>query len=575
MVNNPGNVSLVDASKADKLLSKFDLFAIPVLALLAGVWMLSYVGTSIEWDDLLYMNVSQNVTAQPWILNRYVHIYMQKFFMFMAGSPLAGAKMFWVFLFCGTSVFTYWSAKILAGSRGAINGVVAVMFLFTHQLLIYYAGCTLCDFTAMFFMMAFVFLYLLSFSLNKKYVIWTILGLVLFCGIKSKEIAICLVPLCIAFGWDDEQQKFSLSQLARACAWLLLGVIAGSVVLMLLDLIFMGDGLFSIRPYNLSYVLGFNIKAPGGPSNRVSKSYFMYIFSKPLWVPFILYLLCGVRSCKSLRFHEKVLWLLPLVIIVFLNFIRGRFTVVPRYFLPAVPVICVWAAQFFNFDIKLKFTEAVSYKKFLNMAFVLVAALIVYVIVASVMGKMPDMAKFYYISASELYTLGILPLAICILLVSCVFTKRDTFLVLVLSVIGISLFSYYPLAGNWAIIKSKRTLTQSQWRYEPYRVFADKIEFEPDTKMFISENLHVRSWFLGRERSSQCWMFNIYFNQSFDYDQFLHGKTEDIFKWPFTHGFVTSEEWAKIKTLPGTKDWIKHYSVIPDSSIKVVLLKKK
>jgi hypothetical protein len=65
------------------------------------------------------MSQAQFTFPDPVILNRYAHIYILKIFYFLTGSPITGARVFWCFMFFGTSVLTYWSAKILAGKKGS------------------------------------------------------------------------------------------------------------------------------------------------------------------------------------------------------------------------------------------------------------------------------------------------------------------------------------------------------------------------------------------------------------------------------------------------------------------------
>ncbi len=67
-------------------LTRFDYIAAPLLAFVVDLWVFSRIWTAINWDDLLYMSLSQHTVPQAWILNRYGHIYLQKFFFWMAGD---------------------------------------------------------------------------------------------------------------------------------------------------------------------------------------------------------------------------------------------------------------------------------------------------------------------------------------------------------------------------------------------------------------------------------------------------------------------------------------------------------
>ena len=108
---NPDQKAMGSAVRAESELTQevaelnwLDYILAPIAAALAAIWVFQYVGTSIEWDDLFYMNVSHYTTPQAWVLNRFWHIYLQKFFMWLAGDALAGAKAYWCFLFFSTCV---------------------------------------------------------------------------------------------------------------------------------------------------------------------------------------------------------------------------------------------------------------------------------------------------------------------------------------------------------------------------------------------------------------------------------------------------------------------------------------
>ncbi|MEE9370437.1 MAG: hypothetical protein V3W45_03095, partial [Sedimentisphaerales bacterium] len=217
------------ALKQDQFeLTWLDYLTAPLIAALASLWIFPYVGTTVNWDDLFYMNLSQHTTPQAWVLNRYGHIYLQKFFFWLAGDSITGGRIFWCFLFFSTSVLVYWCAKMLAGKRGWLIGLVAVLFFCAQPVFARYVGCTLADFTIMFLVTLGTFVYLSFLAGKYKYrcFIIMILGLIFFWAVKSKETGICMAVLFLGLGEDSTGAR-SVRRFTRDIGWACLGMLAG------------------------------------------------------------------------------------------------------------------------------------------------------------------------------------------------------------------------------------------------------------------------------------------------------------------------------------------------------------
>ena len=234
--------------------------AVSVSAFLATVWAFYHVGTSIQWDDLFYMNVSQHTTPQAWIMNRYGHIYLQKIFFFLAGDAIAGTKAFWCFQFFGTAVLVYWCARFLAGKAGYLIGMIAVIFLCSDPIFAKFPGCTFSDFTVMLLvtLMTFVYLNFLPRADKYRHLVVGLLGLIFFWSVKSKESAVCIIVLLFGLG-RLYGGAFEFRRFAKDIGWLLAGMFAGSLILMTLDWIFIGDPIFSVRISIIQKLFGYNI----------------------------------------------------------------------------------------------------------------------------------------------------------------------------------------------------------------------------------------------------------------------------------------------------------------------------
>ena len=579
-------------------LTKLDYILAPLIAAFAALFTFPHVGTAINWDDLLYMNMSINPAPETWLLNRYGHIYLLKFFFFITGDCITAGRVYWCFMFFGTGVLVYWCAKILAGKRGYVIGVIAALLFLVQPLFVVREwGCPLADFSAMMFVSLGAFVYL-AFPVNtQKHRRWILmaLGLIFFWAVKSKETASCMVVLFLGLG-REESDVFNIRRFARDIGCVCLGGLTGCAMLMILEQAFLGDAFFSLRPSTFVGSLDHYINRPPDTLSRLAgtrevMSWYAgmakHEWLVALFAPFVLYLLIGWKSVsRQFSTREKMVWLIPLVLMVFLTYARSTFWVLPRYFSPAIPLICVWAAQFFRFDVSGTVSVGESGrpipKVLVSAGLIFLAFFVVYVL----MSFMPRVSEYYkfmryrvlevHFKTSEnvFYAVGIVPLTVTILLATSVLFKKRGLTVLFISFMCLFLLVWHPFRSNFDGMKA--TADKSRWRFLPYEVFKDEIKFEEEMKVLVSEDIHKRSWMLGNHVSRQCWMFNIFFNRKYAEDNFIHGTQEDILKGGYTYAFITAWEWEQISKKHNVDHLNKDYSVRHENirgSIPIILLK--
>jgi hypothetical protein len=496
-----------------------DWLLAPVIALLAGVWVFPYVGTSVHWDDLFYMNLSQYTTPQAVVLNRYGHIYLQKLFFWLTGDAITGGRVYWCFLIFSTCVLVYWCAKILTGKRGYIVGLAAVLFFCAQPFFGQQLGCAYSDFTVMFLVTLGIFVYLAFLSGRQKYkhLFIMMLGLIFFWAVKSKETGICMAVLFLGLG-EDRTGSFSVRRFARDIGWIYLGILAGLMLLMLLDVVFMGDAWFSIRPSNIKGVFAYNTGEFAHDEKGVSL--YRLLSGQPLLPAFLLYLFVGCRGfSKNLPRHKIAVWLIPLVVMFFLIAvsIRARTASPWRAFTPAIPGVCIWAVQYFRF--RSPEGESVSLSKKLTSLVIVLSA---FIIVAVVMHNTPELIRNTgWGSLAAFYVYVILPLATTGLLICAGTLRKRGLMALFLVSLCLFFIVYFPSRKNLTTLKQRVVAKISEKRFMPYRVFGDELRFGGDVVILVSKDVHARSWMLGQDVKSHCSMFNIFFNQKFDFNQFI------------------------------------------------------
>ena len=555
-------------------LKHFDYIIVPVLAFIAAVWAFYHIGTSIEWDDLLYMNLSHYTTKQAWVLNRYGHIYLQKLFMFLLNNSLAGAKAYWCFLYAGSSILIYWCAKLLAPPKGYINAFLAIGFFLSQPLFFRYAGCTFADMTVMFLLTLGSFIYLAFLGDNQKHrrLVLIIIGAIFFWVVKSKETGICLAVLFLGMG-RNEQGDFKFDRLWKDLGWAAVGIGAASFILMLLDACFLKDFFFSVRPSSIKGLMSYNTGEY--IHDQKNSSWYTILSMGPISAAFLFYLLAGFKASQNFASKTRLFaWLIPLAVIFFITAIaiqiRADSTI--RYIMPAVAIICSWAALCFYVPLEgvVNFNKGkLRIPRSLLVLCILTATFAIAKLITDNAISMVSNAG--WISINSFYNSTILPLAITGLIICFIISKKQGLITQAISLLCFFFVIYYPLNENLTSLKNKDVAKQSQWRYEPYRAFANELTFNKDVKIFVSDDIYKTKGMLGRNTESHCWLFNVFFNQKFDSNQFIDAPVKEIQKTDFTYGFISLRDLQQIdNTIISQK-----YQIIPDVKAGLVFLKIK
>lgn len=547
-------------------LTKIDLFIGPLVTIAGAIWMFTFIGTAINWDDLLYLDMALKPTPQGWLFNRYGHIYLLKLFLFFTNDSITSGKIYWLAMFWGTGLLVYWSTRLIAGKKSYLAAMVAALLFYIQPVFAKEFGCPLADITVMFLTVLAVFIYLI-FLYHPKSRIWPLmaLGLIFFWAIKSKETGICLAILFLGLGCNEEK-CWNFKCFIKNLAWVCIGIAAGCFILIILDTIFLKDPIFSLRISAINEVLEYNVNKPGKlrPLTRAREvmSWYAGIAKKPfltaLFVPFVLYLIEGIKqSNKKYALGEKFIWLTPLVLLIFLTYIRSRFWILERYFIPAIPVICVWAGKAFYFQTSELFTHKKVMTPIYRWAAIFTLVLSAFIIVYIFMRFMSDISEFYNFMRYDVlkakfktnenvfYAVGIVPLMATIFLIMNALIPKKNLAVIFISSFCLFMLILHPLKTNKPIMES--TALKSEWRFLPYKVFSDNFEFDEDVKVLVSGDIYKRSWMLGNSLRKQRWFFNIFFNKKYTNDNFIYAtELQDITKCNYTYALISGWDWQRL-----------------------------
>lgn len=326
--------------------------AMPLLLFVVTfVGLLLIGGGPVTNDELKYLTISTFTEAQPRLVNRYAHIYLQKFFVELAGDPIRGAQVYWAVLVSLTLAATFWISQTLAGWRGLWVGLAAVLLLLAQPLVFRYVGTTYADYTAMALITVGGALYLVALEARGVRRRWALvaLGVLFLLALKSKETGIVTGIFVLGVVGDTlvREGRAGTGEALRQAGFWLAGVALAAMALMVADGVVLGDFWFSIRPSSFDALAAFN----SGEVERTMSNWFSLILATDLGIPFVFLSLALAVSVsqKSLLAH-RLLYFLPFLLIAFLlaTMLGSRTRVIPRHLIPMVPVLCACAATYFD-----------------------------------------------------------------------------------------------------------------------------------------------------------------------------------------------------------------------------------
>jgi hypothetical protein len=322
-----------------------DLWIALAIFLMLCVGFFIIGGGPVTNDEMSYMYLAW--FDQTWLthLNRYVHVYFLKFFMWLVDDPYKGAQLAWAFIVATCSSMIYLGARSLTARYSYWPGIIALLFFLGQSSVFRYVGVTYADYTLMLWVTAatFVLIHRLSAPSEARYLHALLLGMLFVLAVKSKESGIILALPLIALAFTNKgfDLKIALSQ----WKWSLFGAVSILAGLVVLDAIFLGDMFFSINPDNLANTALHYIRS----WERTRGNWLSYLFLSELSFPFILYFLAALPVIQRGNIELRFVYFMPLVLVLFLNTVMtvGAWNVIPRYFVPVLPAMTILAATYF------------------------------------------------------------------------------------------------------------------------------------------------------------------------------------------------------------------------------------
>lgn len=544
-------------NKPKPLLSNRELLCLFVFFIGTWIFLFVFSGGPQDWDEYQYIDLSMHPREAGHVLNRYMHIYLQKVFLDLAGDPLLGVKAYWGFAAAITSAMVYLIGRSLTSRSSPLHGMAAVLIFFTSWSLWRVAGSTYADITVMMLVSAGVLFFLFSgqSSLRSAVPGCIALGVTIFLVFKSKEtgVVLAMVPLGYLITGGTLKMKDSLFR----WAWVLVGVSLGLLFLFALDFVYLGDAFYSLRQDSVARVTEFTF----GTDNLVEAASKKLDFSgnrlgyivftiAPLWLqrlsqtlllPSLLFLVSLITDIRSRGFltRERVVWLLPIGTLVMLILIPT--SAKDRHFFLMHPFLAACAVQFLptasvkwlrQFRLR---TKGIAWLK--EPRFWFFVAFFVLFLVYSFGPSLKSIWWGYFVPISSVVLLFIAGLV-----------KVWNYRTFWLTVVTLLVYTFYGIVWQFIVPLSNGSIASiSAQRYGFLEEIADTFTCDAEL-IYVSLIPNTKYEVLNRDASSAPWFFNVVFNCDFTAENFVVGKevSDEVTDTQFDYMVLDSQEYADL-----------------------------
>ena len=531
-------------------------------------------GGVLGTDIVLYINLGLNGIKDPSVLHRYFHILFEGLFLKIAPTPLLGAQMYWAFLVTATCLLIYLCGRSFSKSSRPLHGILAVITFLAIEEIADTNGTPGVDLTAMFVVMLLLLVYLSSArSQHRSKWLLVLMGFLFYMAFKTKETTIIAGILIIGLGFTEEN-KFNWGALKKNLLYFLGGMFAGLAVFAFWTWVVLDDPFFGLRPSEWMGYITSHTDSPVGPEGQKGlDNWFTGFFFTSLLLPFILYIISGVKS-GALSYTRRLVWLVPLMLILFVSVsIGNKWGLQARFIFPVLPIICIlWPQPLFLSIPDERRSQIISF----------LYACCGVILFAGVRLLMPMILPKLGWDTVLFINLVFYPfLLVNILILYFLWDKLGFKVSITISLLVVAVL-IFPLTRN---IKTVFILNEQQQAsgvvFYPFSAFSSQIKFAPGMRMYISDDTWSalgNPWNV-KNRVEILSTFNTYFGTNASRENFTYGdinqeKAVEILTSGYGYIIGNQEDWQQIISNPDAQSILtNHYDVYFESKNILFLLK--
>jgi hypothetical protein len=501
-------------------ISKYEKWAVVIISCLLWIILALLAGGPIFSDEMLYLDAGLRNMAVPSYGNRYFHIYLQKFFITIFPTPLAGVRVFWGLLIALTTGLIYLNARTFARKSTILHGLLAIAFFFSFPLIKGYSGEPAVDITAMTMNTVYLTIYIWAVKnpeVEKKALF--ILGVLAFLSLKTKETTIFINILLVGFIVKEKKGRSLLIKLKNIVQPFFFGVVTGIGIFILLDMVFLADPFFAIAPSTFKAVFSNYDFDPGfffGPTN-----WYEVYFLDELLLPFLLFLISGIQLQKTVENKIRIIWIYPLIFAAFLswNMLRVPWGFIPRFFFPALPVIAILAPQ----SLRFKWPRKKSGWMWFIISLLLSVGLAYFMRLFWL-----DTASNFSFDYARILDAVYFPILTSILLAAVIWINKTGWKRMIVQIFCIGSLLYTPLLYNFKYFATyPKVKEQYAIIFYPFEKFRNQLVIEDNDLLYISGDIKTSQDMLSRDPNDIIGMYNFFFDARIGKDNVFLGYNQE------------------------------------------------
>jgi hypothetical protein len=437
-----------------------------------------FTAKPIRWDEWVYMGLAFHPEPSAWVLNRYAHVYALKPFMWLAGDPYVGARLYWSAVLGVTVGALIWLTLQLPAERASVL-LLTLFLLIGQQAVFAYPGVAYADYTIMALLTVASVLALARIAngadLSRRDA--ALLGALFLIGVRAKETALPL--LCLAallFITPSGQLRDRREAQRLAVAWST-GMAAAMLALMTVDAVLLRDPLFSLRPSSWRKLLAYNARpyeSDPGPHSWLS-----LMLQPESFVSFALYLGAGLLwSTRERDRRFLIVYALPALFLLQLV-LGGTFAVVvvtQRYVVAILPILCLLAALAYVRVVR----DAGGARSGLAPTLLVGAPLALGLATTAVAASV----------SADAMRLSIAPALIAMSFIALLFLRWTPRLAAAVATLAIAVSGTFPLLRVVDDLIARKVQREGEARFAGFYQVARAVRADPDAVVFVSRNLY-------------------------------------------------------------------------------------
>jgi len=209
-------------------------------------------GQVFATDTLMYIDTGLHGIASPFVLNRYTHIFILRFFTYFGSTPLDGMRTYSAFIAFSCMLLVYYSARIFSKKSSPINGIIAVGLFLGVPAILERIIAPLVDTTAMLMMLSLVAIYIKSARKNHSNPwLLVLFGILFFMSLRTKEVTIVAAILILGFGLEEEK-SINSCMLLKNSLYIAVGMVIAALLNVALNAIVLDTPFFGFRPADIN-----------------------------------------------------------------------------------------------------------------------------------------------------------------------------------------------------------------------------------------------------------------------------------------------------------------------------------